>query len=259
MGHEERDQPTPRSTTDSCKPICSHVWFVSGYLLGMDTREIPSLTTGEIITRVANSMECLVPWDEEGAVTNGYEDGRRNDSRRLGLRLKNCSLAKPLIKSEAQQKETRTVKLDPMEAAETTKRIMASCCFTEKERNFEVVCSTQRRSISGKYHRKSRTITIYVRAGSHVMDPYCIGFHELAHHLMWERHGHLLESQFYQGRRMAVHGSEFKKILDELLGTFNFRYREFLKGTITYDRRRPRIAPRWEYFPGRPDKLGYFV
>lgn len=117
------------------------------------------------------------------------------------------------------------------------------------ERDFSVVYRKGRpRRRRGNYKTKTQTIILYASAFENDFNLIGCAFHELAHHVVWHRHRAMLDNRWLEGKRIFSHGKEFKDVLDQLLGAFNYQYRELLKGLIVYSRRRPISPPRFMPF-----------
>ncbi|MFQ5683324.1 MAG: hypothetical protein ACE5HC_08645, partial [Candidatus Binatia bacterium] len=130
----------------------------------------------------------------------------------------------------------------------TLNALLKSFCRQDSERDFQMVLSDRKpRNQRGLYRYKERTITLYPRTCD-AIEIYGAALHELAHHLLWKRHENSLQRRFHQGMTVPHHGKEFRKILDELLGTFNFHYRELLKGKLVFNKRKPTLPPRFVPF-----------
>lgn len=131
---------------------------------------------------------------------------------------------------------------------ETVKALLDSLC-QDGERDFRIVYSRRSpRLRDGNYRARQKRITLYPNKHPNSLNFIGVALHELAHHLHFTRHFHELSSRFHQGKRVPVHGKDFKEILDQILGAFNFRHREHFKGVMKFDRRRPGRPPRFVPF-----------
>ena len=113
----------------------------------------------------------------------------------------------------------------------------------------------------GNYWRRQKRIDLYPKTFKNDFDLIGCAFHELTHHLVWERHCATMAGRWFKGQRIMAHGKEFKAVLETLLGTFNYQYRELIKGLIVYNRRKPRLPPRFVPFekganPRNPNTTG---
>lgn len=90
----------------------------------------------------------------------------------------------------------------------------------------------------GMYIHRQKKIVVYGGQDQNSLYFVCVGLHELAHHIDWKKHGDWHRSLWYQGKRIPRHGKSFTSALEKLVGEWNFRYREHLKGLIEYNRKR---------------------
>jgi len=117
----------------------------------------------------------------------------------------------------------------------------------EDERDFKIVYSSLKPARKrGLYSWRDGAMTLYPKCYANWTDLIGAAIHELGHHVHWARKKDSLLSRLHQGKRICHHGAEFKAILDELIRAFNFRYQGRLKAFLTYNRRRPKVPPRFE-------------
>lgn len=136
--------------------------------------------------------------------------------------------------------------------------------LNDEERDFEIEYSSgSPRRIRGAYIAKRKILRLYPNTVNKALakrqaslELVGAALHEFAHHLHVTRNKVALTSRFHQGKKIPLHGAEFKKILEELLAAFNFRSRESLKGLMVYNRRRARVPPRFVRFDQMPNATG---
>lgn len=132
--------------------------------------------------------------------------------------------------------------------AEKLKLILDSLVAKE-DRDFTVeIMDRVHKRIRGFYLHKRRIIRVYGGERQDFIRLIMVGIHETAHHLDYKSNGDCWYSLRHAGKRIPRHGRDFKNAMDNLVGLFNFRYREVLRGIIVYDRRRPARPPRFERF-----------
>ena len=111
----------------------------------------------------------------------------------------------------------------------------------ESERDFtvEILRRKTRRRV-GSYKPRDRRILLYPNcayANTRYWAIVGVALHELAHHLVYKRHG----------PGYHTHGEEYWTLHNDLLAEFNCRYAELLKGRVVCDRN-PRKVPKFIKF-----------
>ena len=131
-------------------------------------------------------------------------------------------------------------------------RAFLNSLVLEADRDFvvEITEKTYRRRRAVYIHKsKPPVIRIYGGQDQPALTLICAGLHELAHHLNHKIHGELWRRMWRNGHSVPRHGPAFRKSLDALIGQWNFRYRELLRGLIVFDPKRPTRPPRFSPSP----------
>ena len=127
-------------------------------------------------------------------------------------------------------------------------KIFLDSFVIEAERDFGVVFRRKKRkSCLGIYNNVQHRITIYQHSDG-IAKLITTGLHELAHHLLWKRKIIWLVDLLRNGKRRPTHGKEFRKILDQLVASFNSRYEDRLRGSLVVNRRRRVSTPSFVTF-----------
>lgn len=114
---------------------------------------------------------------------------------------------------------------------------------------FEVRYSGARtKALKAKYIRHPPTIVIYTRKNTQRMAIIGAGIHELAHHVNYANNGTAMLERLRKTGREPHHGQLFRRTLEEIVGRFNFLYREHVKGIFVVNPRRVSAAPVFQPF-----------